>query len=93
MLALLLFNVGGYQLLFQYFIYQSDHSITENINNNRYRITDLVEVKIPVHLNIQDWGDFKPISGQIKVKETTYDYAELKMTRGYYVPDVHSQPR
>jgi hypothetical protein len=81
LLALLLFNVGGYQLLFQYFIYQSDNSITEEINNNRYRATDLVEVKIPVHLNIQDWDGFKPISGQIKVKETCYNYAELKMTK------------
>jgi hypothetical protein len=81
MLALLLFNIWGYQLLFEYFIYQSDNSITEQINNNRYKPTDLVEVKIPVHLNIQDWDDFKPITGRIKVKETCYNYAELKMTR------------
>jgi len=81
MLALLLFNVGGYQLLFQYFIYESDNSITQQINNNHYKSSDLVEVKIPVHLNIQDWDGFKPISGQVKVKENCYNYAELKMTR------------
>lgn len=81
MLALLLFNVGGYQLLFQYFIYQSDHSITDQINNNRYKPADLVEIKIPVHLNIQDWNDFEPVSGQVKIKKDCYNYAELKLTR------------
>jgi hypothetical protein len=80
-LVLFLFNLGGYQLLFQYFIYESDVSITQEINNNRYRSADLVEVKIPVHLNIENWNEFKPISGQVKVKENCYNYAELKMTR------------
>jgi len=82
MLMLFLFNLGGYQLLFQYFIYESDVSITQQINNNRYRSSDLVEVKIPVQLNnFQSWDDFKPVSGQLKVKDNCYNYAALKMTR------------
>jgi hypothetical protein len=81
MLALLLFNIGGYMLLFQYFIYRSDNSITERINHNHYRSKDLVEVKIPVHLNIQDWDDYALISGQVQFKDNCYNYAELRMTR------------
>jgi len=82
MLVLFLFNLGGYQLLFQYFIYESDVSITQQINNNNYKSTDLVEVKIPVHLNnFQSWDEFKPVSGQLKVKDNCYNYAALKMTR------------
>jgi hypothetical protein len=81
MLALLLFNLGGYLLLFQYLIYQSDRSIIQKINNNHYKSTDLVEVKIPVHLNIQDWTEFEPISGAVQLKDNSYNYAELKMTR------------
>lgn len=80
MLVLFLFNIGGYQLLFNYFIYQSDNSIAENINANHYRASDLVEVKIPVHLTIENWDGFKPISGQIKANGTCYNYAEIKMT-------------
>jgi len=80
-LVLLLINVGGYQLLFQYFIYQSDNAITEQINYNRYKTTDLVEVKIPVYLNMQNWDDFKPIGGQVTVKGNVYNYAQLRITR------------
>jgi len=81
MLFLLLFNMGGYLLFFQFLIYRSDTSIIENINANRYKSSDLVEVKIPVHLTITDWHDYAVISGQVKFKEHIYDYAELKMTR------------
>ena len=81
MLMLLVFNLGGYQLLFQYFIYQSDDFITGQINNNRYKSTDLVEVKIPVHLVISDWDAFQPIGGQVKLKDKVYNYAELRLTR------------
>jgi len=81
MLALLLFNMGGYLLFFQYLIARSDTLIDEQINNNHYKSTDLVDIKIPVHLNIEDWNDYEVISGQVKIKDTIYNYAELKMTR------------
>ena len=68
-------------LLFQFFIHQSDSSILSRINNNRYKSTDLVQIKIPVHLAIEDWTDFEPISGQVQLKDNSYNYAELKMTR------------
>ena len=81
MLVLILFNLGGYSLLFQYFIYRSDNAILEQINNNHYKSTDLIEVKIPVHLNIQDWPEYEVISGQVQLKDNSYNYAELKLTR------------
>ncbi len=81
MLALLLFNSGGYALLFQYFIYRSDNSVNERINNNQYKNADLFEVKIPVHLNIQDWTEYGLVSGQVQFRDNSYNYAELKMTR------------
>jgi len=68
-------------LLFQFFIYRSDSSILNRINNNHYKNTDLVEVKIPVHLAIQDWTEYEPISGQVQLKDNSYNYAELKLTR------------
>jgi hypothetical protein len=81
MLSLLLFNLGGYMLLFHFFIYRSDSSILSRINNNRYKSTELVQVKIPVHLAIEDWTEFEPISGQVQLKDNSYNYAELKLTR------------
>jgi hypothetical protein len=83
MLALLLFNLGGYSLLFQYLISRSDsYIINEKINKNRYVSSDLVEVKIPVHINtIQDWTEYEPISGQVQLSNACYNYAQLKLTR------------
>ena len=81
MLLLLLFNTGGYQLLFQYLLYRADNIVNQQINNNGYKPTDLSLVKIPVHLNVVDWDDFKPISGELKIHDRYYNYAELKITR------------
>jgi hypothetical protein len=81
MLCLMLFNLGGYAVLFQYVIYRADAAIIENINHNRYKSAELVEVKIPVHLNTQDWHEYAIISGQVQLKDHSYNYAELKLTR------------
>jgi len=67
--------------LFQYLIYRSDVSIIEKINHNNYKTADLVEVKLPVHLHIQDWNEYEVISGQVKLNGNNYNYAELKLTR------------
>jgi hypothetical protein len=82
MLGLLLFNLVGYMLLFQYFIDRSDSIVFDQINNNRYKPTDLVEIKIPANFKtIENWNEYAPISGQVKLSDTCYNFAYLKMTR------------
>ena len=82
MLFALLFNLGGYSLFFQYMINRSDSNIINQINNNRYHNSDLVEVKIPVNLpTLQDWPEFETVSGQVQFKNNKYNYAQIKMTR------------
>jgi hypothetical protein len=82
MLAAILFNSGGYDLFFQYMMYRSDVKVFDKINNNHYRHSDLVEVKIPVDMPTQqDWDSYQAISGQVEVKGARYDYAEIKITR------------
>jgi len=82
MLFIILFNLGGYSLFFQYMIDRSDTKIINQINNNRYHNSDLVEVKIPVNLaTLQDWTEFETISGQVQFKNNKYNYAQIKMTR------------
>lgn len=68
-------------LFFYYLIERSDKSIDEQIDKNQYQSSDLVDIKIPVHLNIRDWDDYALVSGQVTIKDTVYNYAELKMTR------------
>ena len=82
MMLVVLFNLGGYSLFFQYMISRSDNMIINQINNNRYHNSDLVEVKIPVNLpTLQDWTEFETVSGQVQFKNNKYNYAQIKMTR------------
>lgn len=81
MVAAILFNAGGYDLFFRYMMYRSDVKVFDKINNNHYRHSDLVEVKIPVNMPTQqDWDGYQMISGQVEVKGIRYDYAEIKIT-------------
>lgn len=69
-------------LMFQYFIYRSDKVINEKISKDMYKVDDLVKIKIPIHLPyIQDWGNFEKVSGQVQLKEDSYNYVSLKITR------------
>jgi hypothetical protein len=82
MLCSILFNLGGYALLFQYLINRSDSSIYERINDNRYKMNDLVEIKIPVNQQtVEDEDEYAPVGGQVKLSDTVYNFAYLKMTR------------
>lgn len=82
MLVAILFNSGGYDLFFQYMIYQSDVRVFDKINNNHYKHSDLVDVKIPVDMPTQQDGDgYQSISGQVEANGSRYDYAEIKITR------------
>lgn len=82
MLALFLFNLGGYQLFFDYFIHNTDVSIIEKIDNMKYKTSDLVEVKIPFGISPPDWAarnKYVELSGEINYKGVQYNYAEMKI--------------
>jgi hypothetical protein len=82
LLFIFLFNMGGHLLLLQYFIYRSDNAINQRISHNRYKTTELVQMKIPVHMPaVVNWEDYEPISGQMMVNNYCYNYVELKITR------------
>jgi hypothetical protein len=67
MLVVLVFNIGGYMVLFQYFIKHSDDYANEQISKGLYKPDELVEIKIPVKLpTIQTQDDFQGISGMVK---------------------------
>lgn len=77
-----MFNMGGYMLLFQYFIKHSDDFANEQISKGLYKPDELVEIKIPVHVpTAQAQEDFQAISGQVKLAENDYNYVAMKMTR------------
>jgi hypothetical protein len=82
MLIVLIFNIGGYMLLFQYFIKHSDDYANEQISKGLYKPDELVEIKVPVNLpNINEQQDFEAIAGQVKLSDNDYNYVAIKMTR------------
>jgi hypothetical protein len=82
MLVVLVFNTGGYVLLFEYLIKRSDDFANEQIAKGLYKPDELVEIKIPVNLpDIEEQSDFQGISGQVKLSDNDYNYVAIKMTR------------
>ncbi|NHA07885.1 hypothetical protein G7092_29060 [Mucilaginibacter sp. HC2] len=82
LLFLHLFNTGGYTVLNQYLVYQSDKFVADQISKGKYDINNLVEIKIKQHLpQIQDWKTYARVSGQIQLNGVAYNYVRLKMTR------------
>ncbi|GAC1301776.1 MAG: hypothetical protein NVSMB24_05190 [Mucilaginibacter sp.] len=82
LLSVHLFSIGGYTLLFQYYIHQSDVQMVKQIFDNKIDETKLMELKIPVHFpTMTDWTEYAVVEGQIQLKDAYYNYVRLKMTR------------
>jgi hypothetical protein len=82
LLSIHLFNLGGYALLYRYYIHQSDVQMVKQIFDNKIDNAKLIEIKIPVNMpTIQDWNDYEVVQGQIQLKDAYYNYVRLKMTR------------
>jgi hypothetical protein len=82
MLLVLVFNMGGYMLLFQYFIKQSDSIANEQISKGLYKSSELVELKIPVRMPyVEEQLEYQNICGHIEVSGNSYNYVAMKMTR------------
>ena len=82
LLTVHLFNLGGYALLFQYYIHEADVQMVKTVFDNKLGDEKLVEIRIPVNMpTIQDWDDYAVVAGQIQLKDAYYNYTRLKMTR------------
>lgn len=82
LLGIHLFNMGGYSLLFQYYIHKSDVQMVKQIFDNKIDNAKLLEIKIPVNMpTVQDWTEYEVVQGQIQLKDAYYNYVRLKMTR------------
>lgn len=82
LLSVHLFNTGGYNLVFQYFIHRSELQITKEIYENKVDATQLVQIKIPVNNpGMTDWADYERVQGQVQLKDGFYNYVGVKMTR------------
>jgi hypothetical protein len=81
-LIIYFFNWGGYMLLQNYMVAQLDRRMNDLISHNLYDPNKLVEVKVKQNLpGINEWADYKNVSGSIQLKNACYNYVKLKFTK------------
>jgi len=80
LLAVYLFNLAGYSLVFQYFIEQSEQQFAQQIDENKYTDAELVEISIPFNLPYtQNSTAFERLDGSIEVNGITYNYVKRRV--------------
>ena len=83
LLSVHLFYIGGYALLFQYYIHEADVQMVNEVFDNKINDNkNLIEIKIPAHSSEYASSDeYKMVSGQIQLKDGYYNYVSLKITK------------
>jgi hypothetical protein len=80
LLAVHLFNLAGYTLLFRYFMHRSDKQLILQIDNNQFNDSELIEVKIALHTPyITSWSDYERVDGEVNVNGIYYSYVKRKI--------------
>lgn len=81
LLAIYLFNIGGYALVFGYFIHQSEQQFAQQIDSHQYNDQELVQLSVAIHMPyIPSNSGFEPVEGSIEIKGVHYDYVKRKVT-------------
>lgn len=82
LLCVHLFYIGGYAILFQYYINKADKDISELVFANKIENNKFLQIKIPVNNpTTSDQSEYAYVSGQIELKGNYYNYVRLKITR------------
>ncbi len=69
-------------LLQNYMVERADRHMNELISNDLYDPNALVELKVKQNLpGINEWSDYKNVSGSIQLKNACYNYVKLKFTK------------
>lgn len=79
LLTILLFNLTGYTILFDYFIQRSDEQLIHQLDAHQYDDHELVEVKIALHTPyLSSWSDYERVDGEAEVNGIYYTYVKRK---------------
>ncbi len=75
-----LFNLGGYQLLFNRLENNSHTILISRLDKNAYSDNELIEVKVPIKLPYQiSQADFERFDGEVDVDGTHFNYVKRKI--------------
>ena len=80
LLAVYLFNLAGYSVVFHYFIHQSEEKFAAQLEENKYKDSELVEISIPFNLPYtQNSSQFQPLDGSIELNGIQYNYVKRRI--------------
>ncbi|MEO6315832.1 MAG: hypothetical protein ABIU63_02205 [Chitinophagaceae bacterium] len=80
LLAVHLFNTGGYSLAFRYFMQRSEEQLVQQLDQHQYNESELLEVSIPLHLPYSRNSDeFERVDGSIEENGTHYSYVKRRV--------------
>ncbi|HMC85465.1 MAG TPA: hypothetical protein VKI61_08060, partial [Chitinophagaceae bacterium] len=66
LLAIYLFNLGGYTMVFHYFIHLSEEKIAAQVDDNKYKDSDLVQFSISFNLPYtENSSEFETLNGSV----------------------------
>ena len=83
LIALFLFNLVGYRVLFNYAQQQSDTRMVAALDKADYNEADLITIKVPLSTPYQnDQADFERVDGEVKYKGKILKYVKRKMSDG-----------
>ena len=75
------FNMFGYRFVVDYMQHKADVQLVAQIDNNNYDESQLIELKLPVHLPYQNsWSSYERYDGEIEIDGKLYKYVERKLS-------------
>jgi hypothetical protein len=80
LLAVLLFNLYGYQLVISYLQQQHDVRLTAQLDKDDYRNEDLLSIKTPLSMPYYNRSlDFERVDGSIRIDGVEYRYVKRRI--------------
>jgi len=74
------FNWFGYRLYYDYLQHKTNVNLETAFDSNSYDESQLIELKIPVHLPYQtSWTSYQRYDGEITLNGTSYKYVKRKL--------------
>jgi hypothetical protein len=80
LMILLVFNWFGYRVMVDYLQQKADTRLEAHLDNNYYDETQLIEIKVPIHMPYQtSWASYERYDGEVEYNGSFYKYVKRKV--------------
>ncbi len=80
LILILLFNIGGYNLVFKYIEQKATQRLEKKIDAHQYSEAELIEFKIPLQMPYYNDIKYESCYGEIEVNGEHYRYVKRKVS-------------